>query len=82
MSGRPSPRPLAALVAALAVAATAFGGLVLPRLASAELPPSMKAPPTAKVSPAKQKLEDGICHEHHFRQLRIHRPDGALPPGV
>jgi hypothetical protein len=86
VSGRPSPRGIAALVAALALAASAFGGLVLPRLADASLPASM-TPPPAKVSPAKQKVDDGRCREHLLRrenqlQLRLYRPDGALPPGV
>ena len=87
MSGpRPSSRFLVAFVAALAFAASAFGGVVLPRLADSELPASMKVPP-AKVSPAKaagvrQKLDDGLCQERHLRQMRSHRPDGAAVPGV
>ena len=46
---RPSGRRFAAFLAALAVAASAFGALVLPRFADADLPASMKAP-TAKPS--------------------------------
>jgi hypothetical protein len=88
MSGpRPSRRHLAAFVAALAFAASAFGGLVLPRLADAELPASMKVrpalkTPAAKSAPVRQKLHDGLCHEQQVRQLRAYLPDGALPPGV
>ena len=82
MSGRPSRRHLVALVAALAFAASAFGGLVLPRLADAELPASMKTPAVAKVSPVRQKLHDGVCHERQLRQQHAYLPDGALPPGV
>jgi hypothetical protein len=83
---RSSLRFLVAFVAALALAASAFGGLVLPRLADAELPASMKVPP-AKVSPeevaeVRQKLDDGLCHKRHLRQMRSHRPDGAAVPGV
>ena len=82
MSGpRSSLRFLVAFVAVLALAASAFGGLVLPRLADAELPASMKVPP-AKVSQVRQKLDDGRCNERHLRQVRAHRPDGAAVPGV
>jgi hypothetical protein len=42
----------------------------------------MKTPAVAKVSPVRQKLHDGLCHEQHQRQLRTYLPDGALPPGV
>jgi len=81
MSGpRLSRRALVALGAALALAASAFGGLLLPRLADAELPASMTARAVkASPSPARQKLDDALCHGHHVRQVRLHRPDGALP---
>jgi hypothetical protein len=42
----------------------------------------MKTPAAAKVSPARQKLHDGICHERQLHQLPAYLPDGALPPGV
>ena len=74
---------LAAFGAALVLAATAFGGLLLPRLADAEPPASMTARAVkAAPTPARQKLDDGRCHEHHLRRLQVYRPDGALPPGV
>ena len=81
MSPRPSRRHLVAFVAALALAASAFGGLLLPRLADAELPATMK-PAAAQSSPVRQKLDDGRCRERHLgneRQVRLRRPDGALP---
>jgi hypothetical protein len=52
VSPRPSGRRFAAFLAGLAVAASAFGGLVLPRFADAELPGSMKVKPSL----VKQKL--------------------------
>ena len=58
---RPSGRRFAAFLVALALAASAFGGLVLPRFADAELPASMKAKPTL----IKQKLEDKRCRNEH-----------------
>ena len=57
---RPSGRRFAAFLATLALVASAFGGLVLPRFADAELPASMKAKP--KPTPVQQKLEDDRCH--------------------
>ena len=54
---RPSGRRFAAFLAALAVAASAFGGLVLPRFADAELPEQLKAKPSL----VRQKLDDGRC---------------------
>ncbi len=57
---RPSGRRFAAFLAALAVAASAFGALVLPRLADGEVPASLKAP-AAKPAAVQQKLHDGIC---------------------
>ena len=62
---RPSGRRFAAFVGALALAASAFGGLVLPRLADGELPASLKAP--AKQSLIEQKLDDGLCPNRHIR---------------
>ena len=62
---RLSGRRFAAFVAALAVAASAFGGLVLPRLADGELPASLKAPARAEQTPIQQKLEDGRCPSGH-----------------
>jgi hypothetical protein len=57
---RPSGRRFAAFLAALAVAATAFGALVLPRFADGEVPASLK-PPVANPSVIQHKLEDGRC---------------------
>ena len=61
MSPRPSGRRFAAFLVALALAASAFGVLVLPRFADAELPASMKAKPSL----IQQKLEDGRCRNQH-----------------
>jgi len=58
---RPSGRRFAAFLVALALAASAFGGLVLPRFADAELPGSMKAKPTL----IKQKVQDKRCRNEH-----------------
>jgi hypothetical protein len=58
---RPSGRRFAAFLVALALAASAFGGLVLPRFADAELPGSMKAKPTL----IKQKLPEKPCRNQH-----------------
>jgi len=61
---RPSGRRFAAFVAALALAASAFGGLVLPRLADGDLPASLKVTPLEQ-TPIEQKLEDGLCPNRH-----------------
>ena len=61
MSPRPSGRRFAAFLVALALAASAFGVLVLPRFADAELPASMKAKPSL----IQQKLEDDRCRNQH-----------------
>ena len=58
---RSSRRRFAAFLAALALVASAFGGLVLPRFADAELPPALKAQPSL----VRQKLEDGRCRQQH-----------------
>jgi len=42
------------------VAASAFGALVLPRLADGEIPGSLK-PPATTPSMVQQKLQDGRC---------------------
>jgi hypothetical protein len=60
---RPSGRRFAAFLVALALAASAFGGLVLPRFADAELPASMKAKP--KPTLIQQKLEDKRCRNQY-----------------
>jgi hypothetical protein len=57
---RPSGRRFAAFLAALAVAASAFGALVLPLLADGEVPASLKVPATTP-SLVQQELEDGRC---------------------
>jgi hypothetical protein len=61
---RPSGRRFAAFLAALAVAASAFGALVLPRLADDSVPASLKAQPSA----VKQKLEDHRCQRRLLDQ--------------
>jgi hypothetical protein len=63
---RPSGRRFAAFVAALALVASAFGGLVLPRFADGDLPASLKAP-AAKPSLIEEKLDDGLCPNRHIR---------------
>ena len=62
---RPSRRRFAAFLAALAVAASAFGALVLPRFADADVPATMKAP--AQPSLIEQKLADDRCPNRHRR---------------
>ena len=54
---RPSGRRFAAFLAALAVAASAFGALVLPLLADNGMPAPLKTKPLL----IQQKLEDGRC---------------------
>jgi hypothetical protein len=58
---RPSRRSFAAFLATLALVASAFGGLVLPRFAEADMPVELKAKPSL----VRQKLEDGRCHRPH-----------------
>jgi len=58
---RPSGRRFAAFLVALALAASAFGALVLPRFADADPPASMKAKPSL----VQQKLEDHRCRNQH-----------------
>ena len=60
---RPSGRRFAAFLAALALVASAFGGLVMPRLADGEVPASMKPKPAL----IQQKLEDDRCRKQHVR---------------
>jgi hypothetical protein len=62
---RPSGRRFAAFLAALALVASAFGGLVIPRLADGSTPASLKAKP--KPSLVHQKLDDGRCRHQHVR---------------
>jgi hypothetical protein len=57
---RPSGRRSAAFLAAVAVAASAFGALVLPRLADGDVPASLRAPAT-QPSLVDEKLRDGLC---------------------
>ena len=64
---RPSRRRFAAFLAALALVASAFGGLVLPRFADAELPPALKADPSL----VRQKLEDGRCRYRRTEQTDL-----------
>ena len=66
MSPRPSGRRFAAFLAALALAASAFGAVVLPRFADGEVPASLKAKPTL----IQQKLEDDRCRNEHVRDSR------------
>ena len=58
---RPSGRRLAAFVAALGLAAAAFGALALPRLAADGVPASLKAKQAPVQSLIEQKLEDTRC---------------------
>jgi hypothetical protein len=52
--------------------ASAFGGLVLPRFADAELPASMKPKPTL----IQQKVRDHRCtHDSRFDSVRPRRGD-------
>lgn len=60
---RPSGRRFAAFVVGLAFAAAAFGGLVLPHLAEADLPASMKPKPAL----IEQKLGDHRCPGQRLR---------------
>ena len=63
---RPSGRRFAAFVAALALCSSAFGAVVLPRLADDSVPASLKAPATAQTV-IEQKREDKRCgREHEF----------------
>ena len=64
---RPSGRRFAAFLAALALAASAFGAVVLPRFADAEPPASMKAKPT----PVQQKLADDRCRGGHTEETDL-----------
>jgi hypothetical protein len=66
---RPSGRRFAAFLAALALAASAFGAVVLPRLADDSVPASLKAKPAL----SQQKLVDDRCRERH-----VEEPDSAL----
>jgi hypothetical protein len=59
VSHRPSGRRFAAFVAALGLAAAAFGALALPRLADSGVPASLKAKPAQ--TPVEQKLADRRC---------------------
>ena len=54
---RPSGRRFAAFLVALSLASSAFGALVLPRLADTTPPAALKAEPTL----IQQKLEDDLC---------------------
>jgi hypothetical protein len=64
---RPSGRRFAAFLAALALVAGAFGGVVLPRFADAELPPALKAKPSL----IRQKLDDGRCRRQHAEETDL-----------
>jgi hypothetical protein len=61
---RPSGRRFAAFVAALGLAAAAFGALALPRLAADGVPASLKAKPAQSL--IEQKLEDGRCRDRRL----------------
>jgi hypothetical protein len=61
VSPRPSGRRFAAFLAALALAASAFGGLVLPRFADADVPASLKAKPSL----VQQQHEDRHCRHQY-----------------
>jgi hypothetical protein len=63
VSPRPSGRRFAAFLAALALAASAFGGLVLPRFADADVPASLKAKPS--LVQQQQQHEDRHCRHQY-----------------
>ncbi|MGH3073048.1 MAG: hypothetical protein ACRDNB_12385 [Gaiellaceae bacterium] len=65
MSPRPSGRRFLAFVAALAFAASAFGAVVLPRLADDSVPASLKAKPATGQTVIEQKREDKRCGRDH-----------------
>jgi hypothetical protein len=54
----------AAFVAGLAAAASAFGAVVVPRLADDSVPASLKAERPTLI---QQKLEDDLCPERRLR---------------
>ena len=58
---RPSGRRFAAFLAALALSASAFGAVVLPRLADDSVPASLKAKPAL----IQEKLTDDRCRDRH-----------------
>ena len=64
---RPSGRRFAAFLAALALVASAFGGLVVPRLADGSTPASLKAKPSL----VQQKLEDDRCRDRHSEETEL-----------
>ena len=59
---RPSGRRFAAFLVALGLVASAFGGLLLPRLADGSTPASLKAKPSL----IQQKLDDNRCRERRM----------------
>ena len=63
---RPSRRRFAAFLTALALVASTFGGLVLPRLADGSTPDSLKAPALVR-----QKLEDERCRQRHLGETDL-----------
>lgn len=66
---RPSGRRFAAFVAALALTASAFGALVLPRLADSSLPASLKAKPASLVG---HKLGQSRCRrDRHVHDVGL-----------
>ena len=67
MSPRPSGRRFAAFLAGLAVAASAFGAVALPRLADDSVPASLKAKP----APVQQKLADDRCRDRHAEETDL-----------
>jgi hypothetical protein len=62
---RPSGRRFAAFLAALAAAASAFGALVLPRLAEDGVPAPLQAKPLL----IQEKLDDGRCPRDRHERL-------------
>ena len=64
---RPSGRRFAAFLASLALAASAVGALVLPRLADDSIPASLKAKP----APIQQKLADDRCRNRHVEETDL-----------
>lgn len=67
MSPRPSGRRFAAFVAALALCSSAFGAVVLPRLADGSTPAALKVKPSL----IQQKLEDDRCRDRHAEETDL-----------
>ena len=63
---RPSGRRFAAFVAALGLAAAAFGAVALPRLADESVPTSLKAPANAQTVVDQKREDKRFCRERRL----------------